>query len=199
MFIGLDLSTKSSGYSVFEKKGNYIVLLASGRIKIPKVKGLSKLKYPVKALIVSNLMSREILKLSFFSKENEIESIFIEEICKGKARIGQKVLDGLHFLFLDKLNENLLDRVKYIDVIDWRSALNIKLSEKDKLLNKDIRKQNKILAKKDQVNVISHKHKACEFVNEKFGLNLNVDLDEGDSDEADAICVGYVGTLNAKK
>lgn len=57
--------------------------------------------------------------------------------------------------------------------------------------NKEARKLNKRIAKGTRkLPIIGPKHLAARYVNKKFKLNLDVDLNATDNDMADAIAMG---------
>ena len=123
------------------------------------------------------------------------DAIVIEEIAGSKNRLGQKTLDGMHYILAYYLNGNFpFEKVFYIDVTGnkgWRNSyLNLRLDYADKLANKEARKLNKTLPSKQQIPIIGPKHLSCRHANATFNLDLNVDLRKTDADMADAICIG---------
>jgi hypothetical protein len=165
--------------------------------KTSKKKGVTELIYPqLQALKLANF-AEELVELISKYDFDTIQAIVIEEINGSKNRLGQKTLDGLHWLLLDRLPRSLLFKVKYCDSdgkTGWRSAqgLALQLSETDKAMNKDRKAFNKKLAKGQKKKpVITQKTLAARFVNSKFGLAFDVDARESDSDICDAIGLGY--------
>jgi hypothetical protein len=185
VLLSLDLSTTKTGWSKIDL--NSRALADYGDI-VPRVKNPTKNKiprygYPIIQLIKILDICDQILELI----TPEVEIIIIEEVCKHRARLTGKVLDGLHFILLDKMSLESIKKVKFIDVSDWRQKLGLRLSEEDKKINKDIRKFNKTASKKEQKKVINWKTLSCRYVNARYGLNLE---EKKDSDKADSICIG---------
>lgn len=189
--LSIDLSTTCTGYALFDKDSEK--LLEHDIIR-PKVKGVTKFQYPNRQLRIMIDVSQKIVEM-IKSQPQLPETIVIEEIAGSKNRIGQKTLDGVHWILMDALNDlELIDRVVYYDVTGkdgWRYHLNIKLNEADKKNNKKNRKMNKELSKgTSKLPVVGWKHLACRYANEKYGLDLNVESNKFDGDRADAICMG---------
>lgn len=202
--LSLDLSTTCSGISIFSIKEKS--LLDFFTIKPPSPskisKGFKDLKYPEKQLVKMLEISKELLKV--VQKVNP-DIIIIEEIAGSKQRLGQKVLDGLHWIFLNKLLENKVDfsKIVYYDVTGkdgWRTHLGLKLSDADKLQNKEAKTLNKKLSTKNtKLSKITPKTLACKFANKKFGLQLNEVERSEDADLADSICMGYSYLKNVRE
>lgn len=172
----LDLSTSSSGFALFEDGK----LLSYGVIT-PRVKGISKLKYPMNSL-------RKIISVATGVKrivtESKPDKIYIEEVNRGISRISQKSLDALHYFVLLNLElENEYSKLRYIDSdgqTGWRTILGLRLSKAEKDANKKRKKGKKI----------TKKHLACNYVNAALGTSFDVDKNPGDSDRVDAIGLG---------
>jgi hypothetical protein len=176
-------------------------LIKFGIIK-PKVKGLTKLTYPKGALKKCQSLADQIADLII---EYSPDKIVVEEVNLGKNRLGQKVLDGAHFILLDRIEQHI-PIIAFIDSdgnTGWRSiaCLNLKLSKNDKTTNARRRKRNletRKIAKKAKKRVtpgtilpiISKKHKAAEVVNRVFYTDFDVDLRKSDADIADSIGLG---------
>jgi len=200
--LSLDLSTTSTGYAVFDlSKPLKKSLIEQGYLK-PKVPGITKLTYPMGALRKCQNLSSQIEALI---STIDPDKIVIEEINPGKNRLGQKVLDGLHFILLDRIQSHI-PIIYFLDSdgnTGWRSkaCLNLKLSKNDKTVNTRRRKRNKetrATAKKAGkrvtpgtiLPVINKKHKAAEFVNSLFETDLDVDKHSYHADIGDAIGLG---------
>lgn len=188
--LSLDLSTTSTGWAFFKKDTEE--LLDYGLIK-PSNKGLAKLRYPEKQLRKMNDLSEKIVNLIVNLKPS---LIVIEEIAGSKQRLGQKTLDGFHYILVSHFDGVYnFDNVHYFDVTGgdgWRSTyLQLRLDDADKLANKEAKKLNKTLSGKQKLPVIGPKHLACRYANRIFGTDLNVDLRGSDADKADAICMGH--------
>lgn len=202
ILLSLDLSTTSTGYSIFDlSKPLEKSLVSYGALK-PQVKGITKLTYPKGALKKCQNLSEQIAKLII---DVAPAKIVIEEINPGKNRMGQKVLDGFHFILLDRLEE-LIPIIDFMDSdgkVGWRSAacLNLKLDKNDKTTNARRRKRNletRKAAKKAGkrvtpgtiLPVINKKHKAAEHVNSLFGTDFDVDKTSNHADICDSIGLG---------
>jgi len=181
--LALDLSTSCTGYAFFDEKGK---LTKYGILK-PKVPLITKMKYPEAQLAKIKDMSSKVRDIV---TETNPELIIIEEINRGINRIAQKSLDALHFFVLDYLNmidPKWLKEVIYIDSNGkegWRGGLGLKLSEEDKLFNKEARVSGQ------KRLVVDWKTLSQRFVNKQYKLNLNVKENSGDADIADAIALG---------
>jgi hypothetical protein len=183
--LSLDISTSCTGWSLFNLERE---LLVSGLIK-PSTKGqVVKMTYPRQQLTKMRDISTQILNVIL---EYNPSIIVIEEITGSKNRMGQKTLDGCHFLVVDKI-EAFLDRVYYYDVSGnqgWRYHLQLRLSDADKLANKEAKKLNKKLAASQRMPVVTPKHLACRHANARFNLALDCNLRETDGDLADSMCM----------
>lgn len=186
VILSLDMSTTCTGWAVFNIGSHE--LLTYGKIK-PKVKGATKLKYPRKQLENMKSIAEQLLNLVETYKPH---AIVIEEIAGSKQRLGQKTLDGLHYIVALQL-EKYLDVVFYYDVTGadgWRRHLDLRLNDADKAANKEARTLNKRLAARQKLPIIGPKHLACRHANARFGMNLDVDACSTDADVADALCMG---------
>lgn len=188
--LNLDVSTKCTGYSIFDISTRKLVDYGIFRAK---VKGLTKKEYPEKPLLVMKEMTEEIMRFIYTFKMLP-KVIVVEEIAGSKNRIGQKTLDGMHWILMDRfLQESLISRVVYYDVTGadgWRTHLDLRLSEADKKNNKEAKKLNATLRDTQKLPVVNTKTLSCRYANRVHGLNLNADLDPFDGDRADAICMG---------
>ena len=110
--LGLDLSTTSTGFALLDIDTKN--LLKYGFI-LPKVKGISKLKYPRAAMArIIDLAE----KISELVKQYNPDQLIIEEVNRGTNRISQKSLDALHFFvlhFIDEHSPHLIDGLFYYD------------------------------------------------------------------------------------
>lgn len=188
--LSLDMSTSCTGWAVFNI--DTFELVRYGSVKpVTKYndKHITKYKYPEQQLLkMINLAEqiREIIHL------NQPTLIVIEEIAGSKQRLGQKVLDGLHWIVL-YLNREIIPIVSFYDVsgiVGWRTDLKLRLSEADKINNKENKKLNKSLKASQRLPIVDWKTLACRHVNRKFGMNLNPDLNTSDADVGDAIAIG---------
>lgn len=125
----------------------------------------------------------------------EISKIYLEEINHGVSRLGQKTLDGAHFILMDEFERHgMIDRVSYIDsdgAHGWRSRLGLKLNDYDKEINKKHKAINKRKKKgTPDLIIITKKHLAMRYVNAQLGTTFNVDENPTDNDAIDAIGLG---------
>lgn len=196
ILLSLDLSTSCTGYALLSISNEKLLkynIVKSG-FKNPKTKGIAKYEYPIYQLLKMQNIADQIITIIL---ECNPEIIVIEEINRSKNRLGQKVLDGLHWILLERMQPEFRAKVKYIDSDGsegWRSArgLALQLSEKDKLYNKETKKFNKKLGKGQKKKaVITQKTLACRFVNKQFNLALDETKEVTDSDKADAIGMGW--------
>ena len=202
ILLSLDLSTTSTGFSVFDLSRPLEQSLTQYGVLKPSVKGIAKLTYPRGALKKCQSLSEQIVELIDSIKPDKI---VIEEINSGKNRLGQKVLDGFHFILLDRI-EGYIPIIDFMDSdgkIGWRSAacLNLKLSKNDKTTNTRRRKRNNETRKAAKkvgkrvtpgtiLPIISKKHKAVEYVNTLFNTSFDVDETKVDADICDSIGLG---------
>jgi hypothetical protein len=192
VLLSLDLSTSSTGWAKFDLDTK--ALLDYGHL-VPSVKSSKKnpLEYP--RLQVARL--KEMVSLILKLVDDSVEYIAVEEINRGISRLGQKTLDGLHFLLLSEMDDKTLLKVHYFDSdgrTGWRSAngLGLLLSAADRSVNKDRQLLNKKLKKgQRKLPMINQKTLACNYVNKQFHLSLNCEFEESDSDKADAIGLGW--------
>lgn len=189
LLLALDLSTTCTGWALYDRDSKK--LLEFGKIKA-KVKGLTKMTYPNQQLQKMRNLSEQIVSL--IKAQPVVPLIVIEEINPSKNRMGQKTLDGFHFLLVDRMGEDLVRMVRYIDSdgpTGWRTRLNLRLTEDDKRLNKERKRLNKLASKHvPALPIITKKHLACRLVNKVFGMNFDVDKSSTDSDVVDAIGLG---------
>lgn len=188
--LSLDLSTTCTGWAVFN--GDTGELVTRG-IEKPSSKfcgePISKMTYPKQQLTKMVDLAFKVRTLILNYKPTHI---VIEEISGSKNRIGQKTLDGLHWIILLHIQE-FISIVTFYDVSGpngWRFAFGMKLSEADKLANKEAKKLNPKLSKAQQIPIIGWKDLAARHANKSFQLNLDPQLNQSDSDIADAICLG---------
>jgi hypothetical protein len=205
----IDLSTTCTGWSVWDLETKK--LEDYGFIK-PNKKGMSKLEYPQKQLRVMQDIAVQILQLVYridgFSIEGSsrnIQMILIEEVNLHKSRLSGKTLDGMHWILMqalsDDLNDKYIARVRYRDSdgpLGWRTRLGLHLSEMDKKLNAERRRLNAKLKSKDQLPIINKKHLAARYVNSALGLSFDVDQDPTANDVVDAIGLGLSELLTLK-
>jgi hypothetical protein len=184
----IDLSTTITGWAMFDMDAKQ--LLGFGIIK-PSKKGLAKFSYPRKQLAIMRDLASQIEALIICERP---EHLVVEEINYGTSRLGQKTLDGAHWIFLDRLMESDLIKVRYKDSDGpdgWRTRLGLRLSDMDKKLNAERKKINKKKARgTPDLPIINKKHLAARHVNEVLGLNFDVDANTGDADRVDAIGLG---------
>lgn len=195
ILLSLDLSTTCTGWAKFDLDSGE--LLAFGFIqpnfKNPVKKGIPQYSYPQGQALKLRTLADQIIELM----EPNVTKIVIEEINSGKNRLGQKVLDGFHFMLLDRMPWDFVRQVSYFDSDGkdgWRSAygLRLQLSSSDRSLNKDRKKMNKKLGKgQKKLPLITQKDLACKYVNKAYGLNLDCDKETTDGDVADAIGLGH--------
>ena len=189
VLLSLDMSTTCTGFAVFDMDSR--ALIFRGVLKPSTKGGVAKMSYPKQQLTKMIDLSKQILDLIAVHKPT---AIVIEEIAGSKNRLGQKTLDGLHFIVAYFLELNgWLSLVNYYDVTGadgWRTHLKLRLSEADKLHNKEAVKLNKKLAPSQRIPKVGPKHLACRYANAHYGVSLNCDTAETDGDIADAICIG---------
>lgn len=186
ILLSLDLSTTCTGWSVFDIEQTK--LITYGTLK-PSTKGISKMVYPLQQLTKMIDLSYQVRTLIHQYKPTHI---VIEEIAGSKQRLGQKVLDGLHWIVLMHIQE-FIPLITYYDVTGsdgWRNHLGLRLTEQDKLCNKEAKKMNKDLAPKSRLPIYDAKDLACRYANETFGLSLDPQTNQYDADVGDSVSMG---------
>lgn len=185
--LSLDLSTTCTGWSVLDETGK---LITYGIIKPFTGVPVSKMTYPLQQLTKMIDISLKVRKLIEDFKPHHI---VIEEIAGSKQRLGQKVLDGLHWIVLFH-NQEYISIVSFFDVTGpngWRTALGLKLNDADKLANKEAKKLNKELGRGvTKMPIYDAKDLACRYVNSTYGLALDPQVNQYDSDIGDSIAMG---------
>lgn len=187
--LALDLSTTCTGYALFVDRELIKYGTIKPRVKNPTKQGIPLYVYPKIQLLKMRDIAEQIVELIAETKPGVI---VIEEVCRHKSRLTGKVLDGLHFLINDRIFD-FQGTLQYVDVSGthgWRPRFNIRLTDQDKLLNKDRRKLNKKLKAKDRYPIIDWKTLSTRFVNKRFGMDLDPIKDKSHGDIADAIMVG---------
>lgn len=188
--LSLDLSTTCTGWAFMETSTEK--LLAYGTLK-PKT--YAKLGYPWQQLVKMQDLAEQLMGI-IVDDGYYPDLIIIEEINRGKSRLTQKTLDGLHYIILDAIHLTDIP-VRFFDSDGkegWRSAqgLKLQLSDADKEYNKKAKRFNKKLPKgtRGKKLVVSKKTLACRFVNEHYGLDLIENI-AGGADIADAIGLAH--------
>ena len=186
ILIALDYSTTSTGYAIFEI--NPPRLVDYGLIK-PNLKAVKGTAYPETQLLKMLDIGEKVLNLI---ENYNPDLIVIEEVTGGKQRLGQKVLNGGHFILLNILRD-YLPNIRYYDVSGkngWRTHLQMRYSETDKLHNKEAKKLNPSLGRGQKLPKITHKTLACRYANRHYNTDLDETRKKTDEDMADAICLG---------
>jgi Holliday junction resolvasome RuvABC endonuclease subunit len=186
LLLSIDLSSTCTGWSIFDMSNHKPI--AFGIIKGKNFKDTSNLRITMRRLVQ---MAEELLLII---KTYSPSHIVIEEIAGSKNRIGQKTLDMMHGILMYHIMP-LLDSVTYYDVSGiqgWRTDLGLKLTQADKINNKESKALNKKLGRgSTKMPIITPKHLACRYVNSQFGMNLNVDLTKSDADICDSLAMGH--------
>lgn len=191
VILSLDLSTTCTGWSVFDVETKKPI--TQGTLK-PKVPGLAKMDKLDGTLAKMLNLAGEILNLV---NQYGPEIIVIEEIAGSKNRLGQKTLDGFHWIVLLTLR-SFFPIIQFYDVTGgdgWRTHLRLNYSDADKLQNKEAKKLNKRLPPAQRLPEVTKKTLAARYANAHFGMALDVDLNSGDADIADSLCMGHAFLL----
>jgi hypothetical protein len=183
--LSIDLSTNCTGWSVFNMDTRE--LITYGCIRGKNFKDTSSQRSTLRKL---EYMAKSVLSLIESYKPCKI---VIEEIAGSKNRIGQKTLDMAHGILWQTIDE-YLDLVEYYDVTGsdgWRTHLNLKLTEADKLANKEAKKINPTLGKGvSKLPIYNAKDLAARYANKRFGLTLDPQMNQFDADIADSLSLG---------
>jgi len=191
--MGLDLSSKS-GYAILNDNSSIItygtLLDAYGTDKVPS--DLNKVTQEYKLIWKAKQVARLIKEIV---DKYQPDSIYIERLPSGGFRATKEVLYFIHFAVLNILEPKL---VRYVEVSQWRSTLNIRLSKDQRNHNKDIKIKRKLSGKKTSKRgegKITWKHLSVNKANEIFNLNLQLK----DNDAADALLIALYGVTNGKE
>lgn len=175
IILGLDLSTSSTGYCIFEIKGGKKFLVHHDTIK-PKIKGISKMKYPISTY---HKMLDIAAKVRDVVAKWEPDKVYIEEVNRGINRKGQKGLDGLHWmvmLYSLMVDVDFLNKLHFVDSngkTGWRTILGLKTTNYKHLKGMSLR----------------WKVAAQDFVNKKYKKQFNVLTQPSDADMIDSIAM----------
>lgn len=174
IILALDLSTKSTGYSVLDLDSN---IIESGVITPEKYKNYTKDRYPKSTVKNCKSVSNQVLEVYNELLENyDITNVVIEEINPGKGSIiASKTLSIVQGFIIDGMIEEA-DKIKFIKSSVWRSKLKMTLSYEQKQFNKTAKKADKF----------TFKHVSVDYVNKHYEYVLDYE----DHDIADAICIG---------
>lgn len=187
VLLSLDMSTTCTGWSVLGLESKK--LIAYGTLKPSTKGGVAKMAYPIQQLTKMIDLANQILAII---QQSRPSAIVIEEIAGSKNRLGQKTLDGLHYIVAWVI-QDYLGLVRYYDVTGaggWRTHLQLKLDDADKAANKEAKILNKKLPAAQRIPIIGPKHLAVRYVNKHHGLSLNFDTSETDGDIADSVGMG---------
>lgn len=191
--LAIDYSTQSTGYAVFDIETKKLLLHSVIKIGTAKVYNT----YPFGTLRKLEAMAEAVLAVV-----NNIspDLIVIEEVNQGISRMGQKTLNGGHFILLKRLTH--YDGKLFFKSSDgkdgWRKELNLVLSDSDKEYNKKVREVNKKVPKELRKDPLTKKHVTARWVNQAFQKSFDVDKVSSDSDQADAIGLGYAAVIKMK-
>jgi D-alanyl-D-alanine carboxypeptidase len=174
--LSLDISSKS-GWAIHN--GDQLIDYGLIRVEIKDFnvnKDVNKSpEYPYNLLDAANEMGQRLLDIVL---KTQPDKIVIENTVKGRNRHTQRLLEWMH----KEITENLRSKnIKfyYLDPSEWRSILEIKLSNEDK-------KNNKLVKSGKKRGKITKKHLSVRAANDLYSLNLKIK----DNDIADAICLG---------
>ena len=201
--LSLDLSTKT-GYACGTSSNSGILLKDYGTIEqIHQPLG----DYPSNYVIWAYDCFEKIRALIDKFKP---EVLVIEETSKGsKNAMSQKILEWLHFLLAQWIKDNGMKSV-YIMTEEWRRDIGCKMSDEEKLKNKQVRDYKKAYAKKHgkktsvaydingkRIGLVGRKHVNIRRVSEIFAGQLKNPLKRKDEDLADGL--GLLASYHLRK
>lgn len=140
-----------------------------------------------------------------YAAQGPVDLIVIEETNGSKNRYTQKLLEFLHYRFIELFGGEAGANpywITYLDTSSWRKACGIWLTKEQKKANAKLLKAKRAAAaagtKLDKKALgikgkITKKHAAVNYVNAEYGLQLKVK----DNDAAEAICLGVAYCRNA--
>jgi hypothetical protein len=174
--LSLDISSKS-GWALHKDDQ----LLEYGLIRV-EVKDFNVNKdvnksplYPYNLLDAANEMGQRLLDIVL---KIEPDKIVIENTVKGKNRHTQRLLEWIHKEVTERLRSKNIS-FHYLDPSEWRSILEIRLTNEDK-------KNNRLVNSGKKRGKVTKKHLSVRAANHLYSLNLKIK----DNDIADAICLG---------
>lgn len=187
--LSLDMSSKT-GWSLQTSSDEGIYLEAYGIIpKTSEPEGA----YPVNYLVWAYTVLLEIVELF---NEHTPTVLVIEETASGsKNNFDQKILEWIHFLVARLIRETQI-KSHYFMTEEWRRAVGCnKMSDSDKLKNKEVRNYKKKnpgvkLARNSVgkvIGLVGKKHLNVRKANELYGKFLKEPLIQKDEDIADAL------------
>jgi len=182
--LSLDIST-NTGYAIFEDgelvgKGNFLV----------KDKKISYLEHTTESM---HAMLGACENLSCYVDDAimkyDVDEVIIEQTNRSRSRWSQKMLEWLHYSIITSiLEEFYYVNINYIDTSEWRSILDIRMTNADKKHNKEVR-NGKARGK------LTSKHLAVRWANQMFGLELK----QKDNDIADALALATAFFVKEKR
>lgn len=182
IILGLDISTHCGwaliqDYNINEK--NQVLL--SGCLECDSVEKDPNLIEDYYFIKRANFIAKEILHLI---QTHSPDYVYIEQTNNGRNRTSQKQLEFIHCIVLLLLEENYINRIRYINTSYWRKILNIRLTKDDKQNNKAVKEQKKR-------GKITPKHLSIRWANETYNINLKIK----DNDIADALAIATCGLI----
>lgn len=174
--LSLDLSSKT-GWALFND-GKYIESGVLDKVAIldfdMKNEPNKSIHYPLNIITAAEEVGTKV-KTLIESKKPDF--IVLENSTKGRNRHSQRFIEFMHFCVLKQIIQ-LQIKFSYLDPSQWRSALDIRLSNEDK-------KNNRLVTQGKKRGKVNRKHLALRYVEDTFGLKLKV----YQNDIADAICL----------
>lgn len=198
--LGLDISSHA-GFAAVETEGSEKKLTHYGIVgKSQVVNGYGA--YPWSYHEVASNIATSLFQLVL---EHQPDAIVVEETNLGKNRYAQKLLEFIHFAFLNAVRTSAYkDRVIYLSSSEWRRALGLVMTKEQKKANATLAKAKKeaeeagVKLDKKAIGVrgkVTKKHLAVEHANRVFDLKLKVK----DNDIADAICLALAHMAGAEQ
>lgn len=193
----IDLSTHC-GWAVLEGEiSSKPKLIQQGTLHLGKgVKDFGP--YPMNYMRAARAQIAALLDL--YAGQGAVDVIVIEETNGSKNRYTQKLLEFLHYRFIEAFCG--ATPIVYLDTSSWRKACGIWLTKEQKKANAKLSKAKRAAAaagtKLDKKALgikgkITKKHAAVNYVNAEYGLQLKVK----DNDAAEAVCLGVAYCRNA--
>lgn len=185
--LSLDISSKT-GWAAANYTKNGIKLIDYGTI--PKTSAPDE-KYPGNYVIWAYQNFESILELI---KKFNPDILVIEETSRGsKNAMSQKILEWIHFLVSQYIKDSGI-KTCYLMTEEWRRDIGCKMSDVEKLKNKEARlykKKHKTTVAKDsdgkRIGITGRKHINVRRANEIFGDQLKEPLRQKNEDLADAL------------
>ena len=197
--LSLDLSTKT-GYSLLVLSDQKMILEAYGQVD--KIPCPDEEPYPGSYVTWAYQCFEKVEELIEWLKP---DVLIIEEVTRSKNALTQKILDYIHFLVCELIQETGIKNI-WFQTGEWRKEVGSYMNKSEKELNKYIRNYKKTTGKKlardknnKVVGEVTKKKVTIRLVNDIFKDQLKTLLGPSEDDTADAIALTYCYFLRKQR